>query len=574
MPAAAPPSATVRILLHPVAGPVLIGLTCLAVFFAGLGMPPLLDPDEGRHAEVAREMLVSGNWLTPTLDFQPYRDKPALFYWLAAASRAVFGVGEWAARLPSAVAACLAVVATAWWGARFFGRLTGVMGGLILATSGIYVGLGRFVMVDMTFTWWLSAALFWGGAWFLAPARRRPPAWPAFVFLALATLTKGPLALVLAGLTFGSFVLHPRRGSRLRRAPLASGLVIVALLGGSWYGACLVIAPDYLSEFLWRDNLDRFFTGAGGHADHAFAYLYWLPLVFFPWSLYLPSLFHHLRLRRATGASEFCVLWFATGFVFLSLSKGKLATYLLPLLPPLALLTADALAGALRAAVVDRVVARNHRFAALGAAVFLLIATALGAVFLFQHRPGDVPRLGLLLVGIVPLFLASRAAARGRREAAPILIFALTVTTAATGYPLASPVLREVYSLKPAAELLANLPAEVRLVTLRARAHSLRFYLPRDVEAVGTPADASARLSESIPTVVLTKKSLLEPVQSRTAERLPLWWTGQRKKVLVANRPLPAGTVLATLHDENACNITPGGAIRNVWGATSVCATR
>jgi 4-amino-4-deoxy-L-arabinose transferase len=429
-------------------------------------------------------------------------------------------------------------------------------------------------MVDMTFAWWLSAALFWGGAWFLAPARGGVSAWPAFVFLALATLTKGPLALVLAALTFGSFALHPWRRRRLREARLGAGLAILAALGGGWYAACAFVAPDYLREFLWHDNVERFLAGAGGHAANPFAYLYWLPLVFFPWSLYLPSVVHHLRSRRATGATEFCVLWFATGFLFLSLSRGKVATYLLPLLPPLALLTADALAGAMRGATVDRLVALNHRWAPLGAAAFLLAAAVLGALFLLAHRPDDLPRLAFLLVGILPLGLASRAATGGRRDAGPAVVFALTVLTAAFGYAIASPVLREVYSLKPAAELLSNLPEEARVVTLRARAHSLRFYLGRDIEAVRSPAEASARLSEAVPTILLTKTSLLEPVRSRTGERFPVWWAGQRKKVLVANRPLPCATAVAAADEENACNITMGDAIGNTWGATTVGATR
>jgi 4-amino-4-deoxy-L-arabinose transferase-like glycosyltransferase len=544
------------------------------VFFIGLGTPPLLDPDEGRHAEVAREMLVSGNWLTPTLDFEPYRDKPVLFYWLAASSMAVFGVDEWAARLPSAVAASLGVIATAWWGSIFFGRATGVTAGLILATSGIYIGLGRFVMIDMTFTFWLSAALFWGGAWLLSPPRRRPTAWPAFVFLSLATLTKGPIAVVLAALTFGTFALHPSRLRRLRRAPLAGGLAILTALGGSWYAVCTVVAPHYVSEFLWHDNIERFVTGAGGHPHNPLAYLYWLPLVFFPWSLFLPSVCQRLRSQRAGAAVQFCVLWFAGGFFFLSLSQGKLATYLLPLLPPLALLTAEALVGRRARFAVDRIVALNHRWAPLGAAAFLFVAFCLGAVFLFLQRRDEMPRLVPLLVGILPLLLAWRAAARGRLDAAPAVLFVLTVLTAAAGYTIASPVLREVYSLKPAAELLTQLPDDVRVLSLRARAHSLRFYLGREVETVRSPAEATARLSEAIPTVLLTKKSLVEPVQGRTGGQFSLWWTGQRKKVLIANRPLPLGTILAAAGEENACNIMQGGAIGSVWGAMSVGATR
>jgi 4-amino-4-deoxy-L-arabinose transferase-like glycosyltransferase len=538
----------VRLLLHPIAGPTLVVLTCLAVFFAGLGAAPLLDPDEGRHAEVAREMLVGEGWLAPTLDFRPYHDKPALFYWLAAAALAAFGVEAWAARLPSAVAACLGVVATVWWGSRFLGRLTGMMAGLILATSGIYMGLGRFVSVDMTFAFCLDAAFFWGSAWVLSPAQRRPPAWPAFILLGLATLAKGPLALVLAASTFGCFFLHPARMRRLKGVRLRRGLLILAAVAGSWYAACAVLAPGYLAEFFWRDNVARFVSGAGGHSANPFAYLYWLPLVFFPWSLYLPMTMHRLQSRRAPPAIEFCVVWFATGLVFLSTSQGKLATYLLPLLPPLALLTADALGATLRRGLTTPLVARNHRAAPLAAAAFLVVAAVLGALFLDRYAPQSLARAALALIGIPPLYLAARAAARGRADAGPAVLFGLCLLCTAVGYSIAAPVLRAVYSLEPAAALLAGLPADARIVSLRSRAHSLRFYVERDIAVADSPAEAAARLAQPAFTVLLTKRSLIEPLRREFDGELFLWWTGQRKKVLLANRPRPvtAGAADAT----------------------------
>jgi 4-amino-4-deoxy-L-arabinose transferase-like glycosyltransferase len=528
-----------RLLEHRLTGPLVLVAVCAVVFLVGLGGPPLLDPDEGRHAEVAREMLVGGHWLAPTLDFAPYRDKPVLFYWLAAASMRLAGVNEWGARLPSALFACLGVLLTAWWGTRFFGRLTGITAGLLLATSGLYMGLGRFVLVDMTFAVLVSAAQFSGSAWLLSPPTRRPAAWPFFVLLALAVLTKGPLGLILPALTLGAFVARPARLQHAREAPLGRGLLLVLLLAGSCYAGRAAVDPAYLWEFLWRDNVGRFLAGKGGHIASPFAYLYWLPLVFLPWSLYLPSLLRRQRTAPASPARELCLLWVGTSFVFLSLSRGKLATYLLPLLPPLALLTADALAASLSRHPLDGFARRNHRAVLWISAALLVGAGPAAALFLHRYTP-DL--LGLALFAPAGLALWVPAAVwtkRGRHDLALAALAGCCVLYVTAGYALATPVLRHVYSLEEPARLVERLGEEAAVATWSARGHSLRFYTQREIDDLSDLSSAAAILSAGRPAVVLTKTRLVETLRRAARRPLFVWWRGQRKKALVANLAAP-----------------------------------
>jgi 4-amino-4-deoxy-L-arabinose transferase-like glycosyltransferase len=188
----------------------LVGVLLL-MFSVNLGGPALWDPDEGRHAEIAREALVTRNWLTPTLDFEPYHQKPMPFYWLVTESFALLGQNETAARLPSALAAAWTVLATALWARRYAGALEGLLAGCILATAGGFVATGRFVVLDMSFTCWVSSAALYGGAWLLEGMMARWLVWPLWAALGLAVLLKGAAALVLAGVPIVAFALLERR---------------------------------------------------------------------------------------------------------------------------------------------------------------------------------------------------------------------------------------------------------------------------------------------------------------------------------------------------------------------------
>ena len=179
----------------------LVTLVGLGLFFPGLGVPGLMDPDEGRYAEIAREMLLLRDWLIPHLNLVPYLEKPPLVYWLTSMSLGAFGLGEWAARLPSALAALAGLYLAFWLGRALWGERQGLWGAVVLATSGGYVVLARLLTLDMVFTLFLNLGIALG---YLALSRERPRLWPyAYLALALAVMVKGPVALVLAGLIWG-----------------------------------------------------------------------------------------------------------------------------------------------------------------------------------------------------------------------------------------------------------------------------------------------------------------------------------------------------------------------------------
>ena len=179
------------------------------IFFYRLGAPGLMDPDEGRYAEIAREMLVLKDWLVPHLNLFPYLEKPPLVYWFTALSFKALGYNELAARLPSAVSALGGLFLAYALGRVMWGPAAAFLGATVLATCSGYVALGRLLTLDMTLAFWVNLGI---GLGYLALRQQQPRLWPwAYAALALAVLTKGPVALILAGLVWGLWVLIQRR---------------------------------------------------------------------------------------------------------------------------------------------------------------------------------------------------------------------------------------------------------------------------------------------------------------------------------------------------------------------------
>jgi 4-amino-4-deoxy-L-arabinose transferase-like glycosyltransferase len=313
-----------------------LGLVGLVLFFYQLGAAYLMDPDEGRYAEIAREMLALRNWLIPHLNHLPYLEKPPLVYWLTAASFKVFGFTAAAARLPVAVSALAGVFLAYSLGRVLWGPLAGVLGALVLATCAGYVALGRILILDMTFALFLNLAI---GLGYLALSRVRPRLWPwAYLALALAVLTKGPVALVLAGPILVIWAAVCRRPW----SPLINlkGWLLLAILTLPWFIAVQWRYPEFFRFFFLEHHLLRFLTPAI-HPEPLYYYLPVLLGLMLPWTWLLPWVLATNRWRDPD--ERFLMIWATVILLFFSLSRGKLAPYILPALLPLALLVGRSL---------------------------------------------------------------------------------------------------------------------------------------------------------------------------------------------------------------------------------------
>jgi 4-amino-4-deoxy-L-arabinose transferase-like glycosyltransferase len=318
---------------------------CFFVLFHNLGGAALFEPDEGRNAEVAREILLLQDWVTPHYDFIPYLDKPMFFYWLVALAYKVFGVSEWSARLSSALAAlgCVALVYNL--ARTSLGIWGGLWSGLILSTSPVFMAFSRATIFDMTLTFFITLALwgFYRGINAEGKSRR-------IFFLAMyaamgcATLAKGPIGAILPALVIASYLLLTRRWSILREIKPALGLGIFLLIVAPWYVCVELRNPGYLRYFLLEENFLRYLTPQFKRGQPWHYYIEVLAVGFFPWTALIYAPFMGIPAALKDERKLFLLLWVVLPFLFFSFSHAKQPGYILPIFPPLAVLTGDAVA--------------------------------------------------------------------------------------------------------------------------------------------------------------------------------------------------------------------------------------
>ena len=323
----------------------LLFVVALTLFFR-LGSYGLIDADEGRYASIPLEMLRRGDWVTPTLNGVEFFDKPVLLYWCVMASYSLFGVSEFAARLPSALFAVVAILAVYGFNRRAFGARAAFLGSIILGTALMWPVLGRIVITDTPLASLSMVALCF---WWLGHTEhsKRRTAWFALFWatLGLGVLTKGPVAVVLA---FGAIVPYllwcrPQQGWKMGAW---WGVPLLVMVAAPWFVLVQIRNPEFNHLFWYEQNFARF-LGKGGEPDHwekPYYFLPYLPVMFFPWSLWAPRAFGRVLplMRRARGLVEderaraVVFLFFASLFVllFFSISKSKIVTYIAPMLAP------------------------------------------------------------------------------------------------------------------------------------------------------------------------------------------------------------------------------------------------
>ncbi|NOZ21721.1 MAG: glycosyltransferase family 39 protein [Planctomycetes bacterium] len=334
----------------------LVSVLAAVLFFAGLGRPRLRDPDETRYVEIPREMLESGNFIVPHLNYLPYLDKPPLTYWMTCAGFKIFGMNEFGARFFPALAGLAGVVAIYLFGCVMFGEGAGFRAAIVLCTSAFYFYFSRMLLTDMILTLFVTLA-----TGFLYLSWKRGARWliPAYVCMALGTLTKGPVGVLLPMAPIALLVLT-RQGVRGVKSLVSIGAVLAFLIiWAPWHMAIYFAAPEFFPHFYLSENILGFFRKGIHHSRPPYYTICYLLLGFLPWTLFLPATLEKTfgRHREHRDASTLCLLWMGSTVLIFTLSVSKLPTYVLPAFAPLALLVGSTIPRSERPSLPTRIVA-------------------------------------------------------------------------------------------------------------------------------------------------------------------------------------------------------------------------
>ena len=334
--------------MHRITLPLL--LLAALTFFAGLGRGAITDSDEGFYAESSREMVASGDWVTPHYNYEPRFQKPILYYWLTSATYLVTGAGEFGARFWAAMAGVGLVLVTAAAGRRWYDETTGLLAGAIVATNFGYFSIGRMALPDLPLTFCITLAI-WAALVSTLEQERSPRRFVvlAALGLGLGFLMKGPVGLIIPAIVIVPVLMLERRSIGLNPADIVLGFLIMIAVAMPWY---LLMwsrhGNDYLQSFFVGDNLERFATS---RFNDPRPWWFYLPVVaggLLPWTplalVWLGPITQLLRGRRGVGTIDLRLLmWALLPLIFYSISVGKQPRYVLPVLPPLALLLASSI---------------------------------------------------------------------------------------------------------------------------------------------------------------------------------------------------------------------------------------
>ncbi|MCD9229063.1 glycosyltransferase family 39 protein [Ralstonia pseudosolanacearum] len=329
----------------------LLAAALLAVWLGTLGYRHLIPTDEGRYAEIAREMFTSGDWVTIRYNDLKYFEKPPLQMWGTALAYTLFGVGDWQARLFTALSGVIGIAFTMLAAARWWGKRVAVISALVLASAPMWNVGAHFNSLDMGVAGCMTMAL---AALLLAqhpdatPARRRGWMWACWAAMALAVLSKGLIGVVLPGFVLVVYTLVARDWALWKRLHLVTGLVVFFAVGAPWF----VLISARNSEFAWFFFVHEHFQRFTSTVHHRQAPLwYFVPLLvagFLPWLAQLPGAARLTTARDRTAANGFrptllLGLWAVLIFAFFNVSNSKLPGYIFPIVPALAVLAALAL---------------------------------------------------------------------------------------------------------------------------------------------------------------------------------------------------------------------------------------
>ncbi len=514
---------------------------CLFLYFYGLGQFGLLGADEPRYAQVAREMLQRHDWITPTLGGRPWLEKPPLYYWQAIIAYRIFGVQDWSARLPSAIDASLIVL-----GVYFFLRKLRpgfhLDGALISASVAGIVGFAHSASTDMPLAAMFSLALLSWYAWWETSTKLYLYAF--YVFIALATLAKGPIAPALAGVVILLFALAVK-DVRISRTLWLPGITVFVLVALPWYLAIQSRQPEFFRTFILQHNFARFGSNLYHHEQPFWFYLPVAALALVPWIAFVvAALLETLRgawAERATllqaedALNVFLGLWLTVPILFFSLSHSKLPGYILPAIPAGPLLVAEYV----RRHADDRPSIALNTLHALVASAALVPALNI-AYLLLQHR---VPLgKGLVVASAIALIVAIGIAITLAGRLGLRLLYFVTlvpvVLVVAALIRIGSPVIDQTLSARPVARQLSSMetkPLPVAVLGVpRETEFGLAFYHNQTIsryEMSGVPESEHLLVAPAGARVAVVKfvgHRRISYLGDFVAQKLEFYWVASR----------------------------------------------
>jgi 4-amino-4-deoxy-L-arabinose transferase-like glycosyltransferase len=470
----------------------LFWLVLALLWFLPLGSPHLFDPDEGRYAEIPREMVASGDWVTPRLDAIKYFEKPPLGYWATAVAFEMFGENAWSVRLWPALSGMFGLLLTFWLGRRLFDQRAALLAVVVQASALLYIGMARVATLDMSLSFSLQIAMS-ALALLVAPPRPVAPGWRAPLLLgvgvALAVLSKGLVGILIPGAVALLYMLIERDWRLPLRAQPWWTLAALLLLAAPWFVLVSARNPEFAHFFFIFQHFQRYLSRAQfDRYQPAWFFLPVLALGLLPWTTLLPqALYRGWRAARGgERASSLLLIWAAFVLLFFSLSQSKLAPYILPMLPALSLLTGRAIAQLPPRQLARHLAAMCGITGAIAALVLLLWVTPAMATLVARASSASILgfalAFALLALGCgVGARLARRGATLGAAAAAGLgsLLLAQSGLLAADRLP-------RMRALVDLTEQLAPWVAPAtRLYCVNAYPQPLPFYLRHTCTLVG-----------------------------------------------------------------------------------------
>lgn len=402
-------------------------LVLFGVYFLNIGSYGLIDPDEGRYAEVAREMVESGDYITPHLNYVKFFDKPALSYWLTSMAFHVFGFNEFASRFSPVVLALIGMCVLFRLATKIYNRRAGLISALVAGTSFLYFVISHITITDMPLSFFVTLSLAGFYIGYLEKSRH-------YLFfycgMALAVLSKGLIGIIFpCGIIFWWIVLT-RKWRVFREVLSLKGILLFFLISLPWFVAVSSRNPDFFHYFFIRQHFTRFLTTADNRYE---PFWFFIPIILvgiMPWTGFLLKFLKEavFSLRENAGREKegelFLLLWFAIIFIFFSMSSSKLVTYIIPAFSPLAVLIGG---------MIDRILQEKDRERAKGIFawnfIFLFLYGLLFLVLPFVQKDYPLQRILPVCISIFLAFFAgiifTYSFSRKKNMEAIIIVFVL-----------------------------------------------------------------------------------------------------------------------------------------------------